>query len=341
MKIIGLTGGIASGKSSVSLLLSAEHGIPIIDLDIIARQALAPGTFAFRKVVAIFGPTILSGGAIHRKRLGDVVFNDRALRQKLSQVLQPWIALRLLWALIYEFSLGTAVVVVDAPLLFESGLHRLCSVVVVVSVDPQTQLQRLMARDNAGEADARARIAAQPLSLEAKAARADLVADNRGAPHETRETVGLTLPPHAPHRDARSTHAAHLTLTRARIALNRARLALTRTRLALTLGRCRVCSPRCAAAPWRSVHCAAPCCCCCSRRCCCAPVPPRCPRRCGGATPLLPQAGPRCCSVPPRSSSGRSARRSRREVQPAPWCSPPRRTRQLSEHNATCWAHRR
>ena len=207
MKIIGLTGGIASGKSSVSLLLSAEHGIPIIDLDIIARQALAPGTFAFRKVVAIFGPTILSGGAIHRKRLGDVVFNDRALRQKLNQVLQPWIALRLLWALIYEFSLGTAVVVVDAPLLFETGLHRLCSVVVVVSVDPQTQLQRLVARDNAGEADARARIAAQPLSLEAKAARADLVVDNRGAPHETRETVGRTLPPTLP--IATSLHACH------------------------------------------------------------------------------------------------------------------------------------
>ena len=66
--------------------------------------------------------------------------------------------------------------------------------VVVVSVDPQTQLQRLMARDKAGEGDARARIAAQPLSLEAKAARADLVADNRGALHETRETVGRTLP---------------------------------------------------------------------------------------------------------------------------------------------------
>ena len=62
MKIIGLTGGIASGKSSVSRLLSAEHGIPIVDLDIIARQALAPGTFAFCKVVAIFGQAILSGG---------------------------------------------------------------------------------------------------------------------------------------------------------------------------------------------------------------------------------------------------------------------------------------
>ena len=194
MKIVGLTGGIASGKSSVSLLLSVEHGMPIIDLDIIARQALSPGTFAFRKVVAMFGPTVLSGGAIHRKRLGDIVFNDCAKRQRLNQVLQPWIALRLLWALIYEFALGTAVVVVDAPLLFETGLHRLCSVVVVVSVDPRTQLERLMARDNAGEAAARARIAAQPLSLEAKAARADLVADNRGAPHETRATVQRMLP---------------------------------------------------------------------------------------------------------------------------------------------------
>ena len=199
MKIVGLTGGIACGKSSVSLLLSAEHSMPIVDLDIIARQALAPGTWAFRKVVEAFGPTILSGGAIHRKRLGDIVFHDRAKRQKLNQVLQPWIALRLLWALVYEFSVGTAVLVVDAPLLFETGLHRICSVVLVVSVDPQTQLERLMARDNAGEADARARIAAQPLSCEAKAARADLVADNRGAPHETRETVDCTPPPPRAH----------------------------------------------------------------------------------------------------------------------------------------------
>jgi dephospho-CoA kinase len=308
MKIIGLTGGIASGKSSVSRLLSAEHGIPIVDLDIIARQALVPGTFAFRKVVAIFGPAILSGGAIHRKRLGEVVFNDRSLRQKLNQVLQPWIALRLLWALIYEFSLGSAVVVVDAPLLFETGLHRLCSVVVVVSVDPQTQLQRLMTRDGAGEADARARIAAQPLSLEAKAARADLVVDNRGAPHETRETVGRTLPATLP--IATPLHPGPSSRR------------LDRPRLALALDRCGGCSPRCAAAASLSVHCVAPCCCCCSRRCCCARAPPPCPRRSGGATRRWAQAGRRCCSERRRSSSGRSARPSRREVHSAPSCSP-------------------
>ena len=193
MKIIGLTGGISSGKSSVSSLLRARHGMRIVDLDIIARDALGPGTFAFRKAVALFGPGILSGGAIHRKQLGEIVFNDRTMRQKLTKIMQPGIALRLLGALLYEFAVGTDVVVIDAPLLFESGLHRICSVVVVVSVDPQTQLQRLMARDRAGEADAKARIASQPLSLEAKAARADLIIDNRGAPRETQETVESLL----------------------------------------------------------------------------------------------------------------------------------------------------
>ena len=217
MKIIGLTGGIASGKSSVSRCLSAERhvssdvtepGLPIVDLDLIARDALMPGTDAFRKVVHAFGSGVVKYGPasgpdtdvpydqwrIDRKKLGEIVFNDAAARRKLNGIMQKGIALRLAGALLYHFVVGTEVVVVDAPLLFETGLHKICSTVVVVSVDAPTQLRRLMARDGAGEADAAARIAAQPLSLEAKAARAGVVLDNRGAKRELEAAIGRALP---------------------------------------------------------------------------------------------------------------------------------------------------
>lgn len=217
MKIIGLTGGIASGKSSVSRCLSSERhvssdltkpGLPIVDLDLIARDALMPGTDAFHKVLQTFGNSIVKYGPssgpdpdvpydqwrIDRKKLGEIVFNDTSARRKLNGIMQRGIALRLAGALLYHFVVGTEVVVVDAPLLFETGLHKICATVVVVSVDASTQLRRLMARDGAGEADAAARIAAQPLSLEEKVARADVVLDNRGAKHELEAAVERALP---------------------------------------------------------------------------------------------------------------------------------------------------
>lgn len=190
MKIVGLTGGIACGKSSVTKLLRREHSLPVIDLDAISHAVLRPGTRASRQVLAAFGPGIVqqqyqgdptdATAPIDRKRLGAIVFADAAKRRQLSGIMRRYIGLGLGRALLEHFFRGTAVVVLDAPLLFRAGLHKICSTAVVVSVDEATQLRRLQARDAAGLADAKQRIAAQPLTLAEKAARADIIIDNRG-----------------------------------------------------------------------------------------------------------------------------------------------------------------
>ena len=185
MKLIGLTGGIACGKSTVSRFLLTEFGTPIIDLDAISHSVLQPGSFTHSRVVGTFGAEILTPeGSIDRKRLGALVFGDRALRRRLEAIQQPAIALRLLGALLYHFLVGTDVVVLDAALLYETGLHRICSVVVAVFVDDATQLSRLLARDRAGEDDARARLAAQPIAAREKAARAHV-----GLPNDSDEAA--------------------------------------------------------------------------------------------------------------------------------------------------------
>jgi dephospho-CoA kinase len=200
MKIVGLAGGIACGKSSVSSLLREEHGIPVVDADAIAHAVLAPGTFATRSVASAFGPSVLRSDAgsattIDRQKLGALVFNDRAQRRQLEAIQRPYIALALLRQLLWHWLIGTAVVVLDAPLLFESGLHRLCSQVVCVHLGTALQLERLVARDpRAGDADARARIAAQPLSSDEKARRADVVLANEGSLADLTRRVRLMVP---------------------------------------------------------------------------------------------------------------------------------------------------
>ncbi|KAJ1445231.1 dephospho-CoA kinase, partial [Pelagophyceae sp. CCMP2097] len=179
MKIVGLTGGIASGKSTVSQLLR-EAAIPVIDADRVAHDALLRGTLCYRLVVSRFGPHILDTSTLEvdRAKLGTIVFSDGAARKQLNGIMLPWIGLGLFFQVAFYFSAGAPVVVIDAPLLFETRLDAACSLNVVVSVDKETQLRRLVGRDAQGEAEARRRIAAQPLSLAQKAARADVVIDN-------------------------------------------------------------------------------------------------------------------------------------------------------------------
>ncbi|KAK3274013.1 hypothetical protein CYMTET_17781 [Cymbomonas tetramitiformis] len=183
MKVLGLTGGIGCGKSTVSRILLSEYGVPTIDADAISHAVLSPGTLAHKRVVKAFGAGFLGedGLTIDRKRLGALVFADRARRRQLEAIQRPHLAWALISALATHFFRGTPVVCLDAALLFESGLYRLCSLVMAVYVKPAVQLQRLMARDGAGEEDARARIAAQPMSAEAKANRAQLVFDNNAS----------------------------------------------------------------------------------------------------------------------------------------------------------------
>ena len=165
---IGLTGGIATGKSSVGRLL-AERGLPVLDADGFAREALAPGSAGARAVLAR-----------DRGALGRIVFADPAARIWLEQLVHPLVRARFNSEL--ERLASAPLVVLMIPLLFEAGLEELCSEVWLVDCDEQQQLQRLMARDGLSEADARSRIAAQwPLAR--KRELADRLIDNSHEPH--------------------------------------------------------------------------------------------------------------------------------------------------------------
>ena len=175
---IGLTGGIASGKSSVAALLE-ERGCPVLDADVYAREALAPGTSASNAVVARYGERIKKDGTseIDRAGLGSIVFNDPNERSWLEQLVHPIVQRRFDDAL---RSLPDApIVILMIPLLFEAGLEAWCSEIWVVRCTALQQRERLMARNNCTEAEAMQRIAAQwPIDI--KAQRADSVINNSG-----------------------------------------------------------------------------------------------------------------------------------------------------------------
>ncbi|MBM5798924.1 MAG: dephospho-CoA kinase [Cyanobacteria bacterium K_Offshore_0m_m2_072] len=193
---IGLTGGIASGKSSVARLLAERHGVPVLDADGYAREALAPGSAAARAVAAHFGGGVLARGSdpdvalIDRAALGSVVFADPAARHWLEQLVHPLVRER------FDAELarlaGAPVVVLMIPLLLEAGLEGLCSEIWLVDCDETQQLERLMARNGLAEAEARARIGAQwPLAR--KRTLATVVIDNRGTPFALEDQVARAL----------------------------------------------------------------------------------------------------------------------------------------------------
>ena len=187
---IGLTGGIASGKSSVGRLLAAR-GLPLLDADVYAREALAPGSTGAQAVLERYGAGVRApGGEIDRAALGQIVFGDGAERQWLEQLVHPLVRAR--FAAELQELVAEPLVVLVVPLLFEAGLETLCSEVWLVDCDETQQLQRLMARDGLGEADARARIAAQwPLAR--KRGHADVVIDNSGTAAALADQVALAL----------------------------------------------------------------------------------------------------------------------------------------------------
>jgi dephospho-CoA kinase len=187
--IAGLTGGIASGKSTVSEMFR-QAGAVIIDADIIAREVVEPGMPAWGSIVKTFGRGVIApDGGIDRTRLGEIVFNNSRLRKALEHIVHPRVRdeVRVRMKSLERRSPG-AVVIHDIPLLFESGMTEGLAEIVVVYVPLQTQLDRLMIRDGLSEADARLRIAAQ-MPLEEKRNRADVVIDNRGDRRRTREQV--------------------------------------------------------------------------------------------------------------------------------------------------------
>ena len=173
---IGLTGGIASGKSSVGRWLE-QKGIPVLDADVYSRRALAAGTEASRTVLTRYGAQVASSTSdgIDRAALGRIVFKDRSERQWLEELVHPLVH-QAFSSDLSEHS-EDPVVVLMIPLLFEAGLERLCSETWVVSCSPKQQLARLIQRDGLSELEARSRISSQ-IPLEQKEQMADHVIDN-------------------------------------------------------------------------------------------------------------------------------------------------------------------
>lgn len=189
MKILGLTGGIASGKSTAARTLR-ELGSIIIDADVVARCAVEPGQPAWYDVVDFFGRDILNpDNTINREKLGLQVFSQPDYLKKLNQLTHPRIMeeikRRLKSAAQEE---PDRVLVLEVPLLYETNMERLCDWVWVVWVDAETQIQRLMNRDGISRADALSRIGSQ-MPLDEKARRADLVIDNSGTPDQMRQFI--------------------------------------------------------------------------------------------------------------------------------------------------------
>lgn len=182
---VGLTGGIASGKSTVAAMF-AENGVPVIDTDQIARSLVEPGEPALAEIVAEFGELVLTPARLlDRARLREIVFSDDIKRRRLESILHPRIRERTLEV---AESAGGPYQIIVVPLLLESGFDRLVDRVLVVDCPREVQVQRLLKRDRESEAGAARMINAQ-FSRDERLARADDVVDNSGDPAAVRAQV--------------------------------------------------------------------------------------------------------------------------------------------------------
>ncbi|GIO39334.1 dephospho-CoA kinase [Paenibacillus antibioticophila] len=186
---IGLTGGIATGKSTVSQMLVAR-GAALIDADVVARRIMEPGHPVLAKVVERFGETVLlADGQLNRKRLGEIVFSDPVERKALEDITHPAIRREMKAELeALERENPERLVVADIPLLYESGLENLYEKIMVVYVPRSLQLERLMQRDALTVQEAELRLAAQ-MDIEEKRRRADILIDNSRSYEETESQI--------------------------------------------------------------------------------------------------------------------------------------------------------
>ncbi|XP_006833778.1 PREDICTED: dephospho-CoA kinase domain-containing protein [Chrysochloris asiatica] len=189
MFLVGLTGGIASGKSSV-IQVFKQLNCAVIDVDVIAHQVVQPGYPAYRRIVEAFGTEVLlENGDINRKVLGDLIFNQPDLRQLLNTITHPEILKEMMKETFKYFLQGYRYVILDIPLLFETKkLLKYMKHTVVVYCDRDTQLKRLMQRNKLNQEDAEARISAQ-LPLKDKVHMARHVLDNSGDWSTTKRQV--------------------------------------------------------------------------------------------------------------------------------------------------------
>lgn len=189
-RIIGLTGGIGTGKTTVANYLANRYQLPVLDADIYAREAVQPGSPILNQIFERYGVAVkLPDGTLDRKQLGEIIFSYPDEKRWLEQQIHPYVRDR------FQFELDTLVaptVVLVIPLLFEAGMTDLVTETWVVSCSPEQQLHRIMERDRLSPEQAQARINNQ-LPLPEKVARADIVLDNSSTPDALLKQVDLAL----------------------------------------------------------------------------------------------------------------------------------------------------
>lgn len=195
MLVVGLTGGIATGKSTVSNILKTQFDYPVIDADVIAREVVEPGKPAYNAIVDYFGgitPHLVKDDGsreLNRPALGQSVFGNDTHRKVLNSIVHPAVRKAIAWAVISYWLRGYKLVILDVPLLFESKLDRFTGLNVAVLCDGEVQYQRLTSRDpHLSEQDARERIASQ-IPLKTKRELADIVIENDGSMQELEEKL--------------------------------------------------------------------------------------------------------------------------------------------------------
>tara|TARA_B100000795_G_C22793075_1_gene437891 strand:- start:222 stop:908 length:687 start_codon:yes stop_codon:yes gene_type:complete len=195
MRIIGLTGGIACGKSTVTAQL-INNGVPVVDCDLIARQIVQPGKPALIQIQKKFGnKVILDNGQLNRPALGQIIFNDKSQNVELGKIMGPAIQAQIKWEILYAFLTGSQIVVVDAPTLYETkGLISMCGEIIVVATTEEIQLERLMARDKSTKKEANARISSQlPMETKINHPATTEVVMNNGSREQLSKTVNKMI----------------------------------------------------------------------------------------------------------------------------------------------------
>jgi dephospho-CoA kinase len=188
MRVVGLTGGIASGKSTVARMLG-ELGARIVDADLVAREVVEPGQPAYRDIVEAFGGGVLQAdGSIDRKRLGAIVFADAEQRKRLNGITHPRIAEATQRKMAAFAAAGEPLAIYEAALLVENGLHHALAGLIVVACDEKEQIARILRRDGLSEEEAQKRVRAQA-PLADKIAAANWVIDTSGPLDQTRAQV--------------------------------------------------------------------------------------------------------------------------------------------------------
>jgi dephospho-CoA kinase len=179
--VIGLTGGIASGKSTVSEHLKSK-GLPVVDADLVARQVVQPNTRGLKEIVTVFGEEVLEGESLNRRKLREIIFSNEEKRLALNRILHPIIHEEILLQLDHHKK-SHELIVFDAPLLLENDLKYMVDELWLVVCDEETQIKRVMARDQISEKEAK-KILNSQMPLKEKVKKSDVLIENDGTLEE-------------------------------------------------------------------------------------------------------------------------------------------------------------